>query len=871
VDARTQSALLAAIVCLALAVAMLLRQGRTRLWTSFALLNLSLLAYQLGDFLQHVLHGADWVRLTLAASGVIPPAVLGFLAEFQGEAAGRAAGLRRTSGTIAVLVLVLSLSPLALIPSAQIIVASVVFVLLTASVYLLYARMRRAASRTERARLFYLWVGAALCVGLSAGELLLRTFSLPAPPFANVALTVYLYFLSQTIQRHRLLDLNELLGKIVVLASVGLVLAAIYGLLVRWTGTTGLFLFNTLVASFVILILFEPLKAKVEERVLAIFFAERFQLVQALQALRAKMASTVDVRLLAQVMLDGIYETRRVTHASLYLLADDGLGYKRLDFRGPAPAPYIDLATLRALVQSAQAGQKAQLVELVERRLFELRQLLPDDQDGGGAGTVAVAAAAASAVATAASVAATAAAKEANAAAATASAAASASASAAAASAAAIAAAAAPEATPVNVDGFSAAAFDTTAAPAPALPPPAPVPAAAPTPPPPPAPVRDAERAAARAAERAAEAANRTAALAEERTRLSEIGAAMAAMRAGVAIPLVAGSRVVAFLCLLDDRVPEAFASDELAAMLEVADQAAITIENSRLYERMKERDRLAALGEMAAGLAHEIRNPLGAIKGAAQYLDPKSLPAGDGEILGIIVEEVNRLDGVVAQFLEYSRPFPQAGVGDRFQPTDLNDVISRTLKLLEASLPPGITLNVELGLGLPKVTADADQLKQVFINLAINAVQAMPDGGTLSIRTRRPAEPLEMALSDALPRYAADQVEVRIADTGAGIPEEAKDRIFIPFYTTKTKGTGLGLAISQRIVKGHGGTIEVQSRLGEGTEFILRFPSATALDTAGRLGVAPTPIGVPRVQAERPQQKDDAQDGPGSARVRSS
>ena len=89
----------------------------------------------------------------------------------------------------------------------------------------------------------------------------------------------------------------------------------------------------------------------------------------------------------------------------------------------------------------------------------------------------------------------------------------------------------------------------------------------------------------------------------------------------------------------------------------------------------------------------------------------------------------------------------------------------------------------------------------------------------------------------------------MRFADTGAGIPEEAKDRIFIPFYTTKSKGTGLGLAISQRIVKAHGGSIEVQSRLGEGSEFILRFPSATAVDAAGRLGLTPTPLQVTRVE----------------------
>jgi signal transduction histidine kinase len=530
-------------------------------------------------------------------------------------------------------------------------------------------------------------------------------------------MTIYLYFLSQTILRHRLLDLNELLGKIVVLASVGVVLALIYGVLVRWTGgqSVGLFFFNTMVASFVILILFEPLKAKVEERVLAFFFAERFQFMQSLGALRQRMAGIIDVRELGQVVLDGLYETRRVTHASIYLLADDGLGYRRLDYRGPAPTPYIDAATMRALVQSAQAGQKAQLVELVERRLAELRQLLPGESETASS------------------------------------------------------------------------------------------------------------------------------ALAEERTRLSEIGAAMAAMRAGVTIPLIASQRVVGFLCLLDDRVPEAFASDELAAMLEIGEQAAITIENSRLYEKMKERDRLAALGEMAAGLAHEIRNPLGAIKGAAQYLDPAGMPAGDAEILNIIVEEVNRLDAVVAQFLQYSRPLPAATSG-KFQPTDLNDVLWKTMKLIENDLPRNVAVELDLTPGLPSIRADAEQLKQVFINLALNAVQAMPDGGRLTVRTRRPHAPVELGLSDSTPRYSADQVEVRVADTGAGIPEDALDRIFIPFYTTKSKGTGLGLAISQRIVKGHGGTIEVQSRLGEGSEFILRFPSAAALDTAGRLGMVQSP-----------------------------
>jgi len=231
-DARIQSALLAGIVSLALALAMLLRRNRTRLWTAFAFLNLSLFLYQLGDFLLGVLaYKAVWpYRVTLAAAGFIPAAMLEFLVAFQGDTGGRAVALRRLAVSASALMVAIALSPLAPLPWVRVTAATVIFLLMTAAVSLLYARMRRAASRTERQRLFYLWVGAALCVGLTFGELLIRIAGWPPPPFANVAMTIYLYFLSQTIQRHRLLDLNELLGKIVVLASVGLVLAAIYGL-----------------------------------------------------------------------------------------------------------------------------------------------------------------------------------------------------------------------------------------------------------------------------------------------------------------------------------------------------------------------------------------------------------------------------------------------------------------------------------------------------------------------------------------------------------------------------------------------------------------------------------------------------------------
>ncbi len=715
-DARAQAALLLAIVTLALAVAMSLRQARSRLFMLFAALNANLGAWSLGLFFQSFAHSSPWPgRVVVAAELLLPASALAFFLEFLGDPSARSRRTLRTSISIGIAGVAASLTHLSVwkpehwrVSPFRIAAALYCLGMLTGVASLLYARMRRSISRTERARLLYLVIGAGLSLGLVVVDVATR--GIPFPPLGTVAITVYMYFLSQTLLRHRLLDLNELLGKFVVLSLLALLLAAIYGVLVSWSvGVThgrsswaGLFLFNTLVASFVILILFDPLKSKIEGAVVAFLFRERWEFLHTLQQLRVRVASLIDVQRLGHTLLDALYETRRVTHASLYLLSDDGLGFRRVDFRGPPPAAHLDAATARGIVNAAAAGQKAVLIENVERRLFELRSLLPG-------------------------------------------------------------------------------ATETTQ-------PPAPLSAAG-----------------------------------EEAVRLSEIGAALAAMRAGVCIPLLGGDRVLGFLNLHDDRVQEAFASDEIAEMLEVADQVAVTVENTRLYERMKERDRLAALGEMAAGLAHEIRNPLSSIKGAVQYLDPKALPPAESELMEVLVDEVNRLNNVVTQFLEYARPMRTT-----FQPANINEVLAKTMKLLQGhELPERVEVRLELEPELPQVSCDADQLKQVFINLTLNAAQAMPKGGALTVVTRRPRAN-EWHLDEKEPRYIGNQVELRFTDTGGGIPEEVRSRLFIPFYTTKEKGTGLGLAICQRIVKNHGGTIEVESRPGEGTTFILRLPTNT-------------------------------------------
>ncbi|MBA3460358.1 MAG: hypothetical protein H0T46_10385, partial [Deltaproteobacteria bacterium] len=287
------------------------------------------------------------------------------------------------------------------------------------------------------------------------------------------------------------------------------------------------------------------------------------------------------------------------------------------------------------------------------------------------------------------------------------------------------------------------------------------------------------------------------------------------------------GPWLLGLFCLRDDRTESAFDADDIDSFRQLSISAARVIESSQAYERVKERDRLAALGEMAAGLAHEIRNPLGAIKGAAQLLitgdggsSKSSVPATDTrEFLDIIVEEANRLNNVVTRFLDYARAERPGREGA--DKVDLNLVVRRTEQLLRQENLKNVELRVRLDEQLPMVAGDPDSLMQVFLNLGQNALQAMPEGGTLEIlSTRRRRSRLGYG------QFA----EVRFRDTGVGIPRDRLKKLFIPFYTTKQKGTGLGLAISHRIINEHGGTIEVRSTIGQGSTFSVFLPAAEPL-----------------------------------------
>lgn len=290
----------------------------------------------------------------------------------------------------------------------------------------------------------------------------------------------------------------------------------------------------------------------------------------------------------------------------------------------------------------------------------------------------------------------------------------------------------------------------------------------------------------------------------------SEILQLMNAMHADLTIPFRSGDLVLGWMQLRDEDWSDGFSGDEMQRLAEVAGLASVALSNIQEFRRLEEAHRLAALGAMAAGLAHEIRNPLAGIKGAAQYLQAEELESDAQDMLGVVIHEVDRLNVVVSQFLEYARPFEL----DR-APDHINAIASHVLQVLRAQgLPDNIEISEELAPELPPIAVDRGRLAQVLLNLCQNALQAMPEGGTLTVRTQR--RPL---------RQGGAALELAVSDTGRGISPEALGKLFVPFFTTKETGTGLGLAISQRIVQAHGGELEVLNRPNRGATFTISLP----------------------------------------------
>jgi signal transduction histidine kinase len=279
-----------------------------------------------------------------------------------------------------------------------------------------------------------------------------------------------------------------------------------------------------------------------------------------------------------------------------------------------------------------------------------------------------------------------------------------------------------------------------------------------------------------------------------------------------LSVPLRAKSRIIGVLNLYTGE-RRSFHPHEVALMTLLAQQSAVAIENAELFREAREAgeglraaEKLAALGRLSAGLAHELRNPLNTLS-VLTYAMFEQAERGGFRVsdLEVVRSEIRRMNLLVDQFLDFARPRPP-----RFERHRIEEVLEETLLLIgpEAG-KKGIRLERAFGDRTAAVWADGDQLKQVFLNLMLNAIQAMDGGGRLRAETRQ----------------ATGGVVIEIHDTGGGIPPEVRERLFEPFVTTRAGGTGLGLPISHRIIQGHSGELRVESSAGQGTTATVWLP----------------------------------------------
>lgn len=677
-DARTQTSFIAALLCFALAASVLLRTHRQRERWLFGILATNTGLWYVSTFMLGVAGRMPfWERFNLICGVLLPLSAVRFFSVLVPWETGRTRFLRRASAVAAVLLVGAMLTPFydhAVVVGGLLLYVTVFLSLALAYLYKLGFETN---SRLEGARLRYI----ALVGGLGGLFTLIEYLpyaGLDIPPVGTILILVFLYALSQSITRYRVIDLYELSGRLGVLTALAFVLAFMLWLM-RLVSDEQLFL-HVVVSAFVILILFDPVRAKVQQWISLVFFHERFELEQTVLALRRSVAHVLDVDELGRILIDGLRASPRFTEGALYLLGPDARVFVLKNHFGPRPAERIDMAPARPLLERlSKAGTV--VLENAERELEEKR-LVGDD--------------------------------------------------------------------------------------------------------------REAETA-------------------------HDIAMTMRALKASLCLALRGESgHLYGFLTVRDDRVRDAFSKEEVQLLAGLATQIAITVENSQLYQQMKEKDRLAALGEMAAGLAHEIRNPLGSIKASAQYLaETSEHPEDRSEFLEIIVDEVDRLNRVVSSFLDYARP----GHTDP-EPICVNSAVELTLQFLKPECDSAnVALHVMMDPELPRARIDIERLRQVLINLVQNAVQAMTSGGDLYVETR---------VQDRF-RIGADArrwIQISVRDTGPGIAPGLLPNLFVPFVTTKQQGTGLGLAISQRIVSEAGGRIDVRSREGHGTTFIVMLPA---------------------------------------------
>jgi len=689
IDLRTRTTLVCGALSLVIAVSILLR-GRVRtvhlLFAAFAGdIGLWYLAQSFFGFFQATI----WERFTAILAILLPQFALHLFEAMIPHEGDRRSRLPRLAGVLAVPMVLLIVSPQQGFWPVRGAVFFYVFAFLTAGLWELAQRGARSGSRATQRRVRFLVVIGALA-GLASVADFAWFLGAHPPPVGAALSVVFLFVLAQALRHERLLDVYEMLARLLVATAVAFSIAGIFYVLITFIGGFNTMYLNAVLAATVILVLFDPLRERVAEQIQKLFFRDRFDLERSVKEAQSRLVHVLELDELGAIVMTALEQSRRVTKAALYLRDQDGTGFDRLSNLGPGAPQRIEVATARALLDRLEVGPLS--VEEIKRdaRERKARGERPDAAEG-----------------------------------------------------------------------------------------------------------------------------------------LLSAAAVLGSLKDGAVVLAIHADQddIVGLLVVVDDRVRDAFSPEEVTLLDAIAKQVGVVVENSRVYQQMKERDRLAVLGQMAAGLAHEIRNPLGAIKGAAQLLaepgpDSRETDPQSREFLGIILEEVERLDRVVGSVLDLARANQGADV-----PTDINAVTRRTLQVLSTErASEDLEVELRLANSLPRVAIDPEKLRQVLMNLYRNASQAMKGRGKITVSTR-----VRLGRGTRSGAGAADEtfVELTVADNGPGISQKVLENIFLPFFSTKEKGTGLGLAISQRIVQGAGGRIEVRSYEGKGSTFAVILPAA--------------------------------------------
>lgn len=666
-DLRAQTSLFCGALALAIALNVLLRGKPGKAQWLFVAFAADVGFWYFAQWLYFDGRAQVWAHFTAALVILMPQLALHLFDAILPDTGRRT--LFRVAHGLAAGFLVLSVSSLHENGFVRGAVLLYVFGLFAAGLWSLYRRGEMSGSRATQRRVRFLVVFGALAITFSLADFLWFVGA-PLPPVGAVLATVFLFVLAESLIRARLGDLYDMAVRALVATTLAFSMAGVFYLFAVILGGFNEMYLNAVLGGTVILVLFEPVRDKINRYVRRTLFLERHDLEIAISRAKEQLARSLDVNQVAQVVVSCLDDSRRATNVALYVSDSAGVDFEWVGGVGESVPAAVGIAAVRPLEEA-----------------LKMNRIL----DFGALHSV--------------------------------------------------------------------------------------------------------FRSEATVEER------------EKRERLVAAASSFGRLKAGVCVGVFSEAReLTGLLWVHDDRVTDAFSSDDLALLEALSLHIGLVLENTREHQRLQERERLAALGQMAAGLAHEIKNPLGAIKGAAQLLQQEP---GQPEFLDIIVEEVERLDGVVRSVLSYAR----ADAGHS-QSLDVNAVVERTCLLLSKSQEHQVEFQLDLCASSPLALGNAEHLRQILINLVNNAVEANQGRGVVSVTTRRG-------------RPGTDPfAEVIIADTGPGLSDEVRRGLFVPFFTTKPRGTGLGLAVSQRLVTAMGGRIEVNSRRGYGAAFTVRLPA---------------------------------------------